>query len=137
MHVRKAGKMDLPQIIELARSLGLDYSGMEKDGFWVADEGGRVIGIVALKKHPDCLELCSLGVEPAHRGKGIAGVLVASLLAEAPADIHLATVIPGFFEALGFERTQDVPRSFVEKRQTAWCDGCDRRLCTVLVRKVS
>ena len=137
MHVRKAGKRDLPQIIELARSLGLDYSGMEKDGSWVADEGGRVVGIVALKKHPDCLELCSLGVEPAHRGEGIAKALVQALLEETGKDVHLATVIPGFFEAFGFERTQDVPRSFVEKKQTAWCDGCDRRLCSVLVRKVS
>jgi N-acetylglutamate synthase-like GNAT family acetyltransferase len=136
MRVREAGEADLPQVVELARSLDLDYPGMERDRFWVAEEGGRVVGAVTLKEHPDGLELCALGVAPSHRRKGTARALVEALLAEAPGTVYLATIIPGFFEDLGFERALDVPRSFVEKRQTEWCDGCDRRLCTVMVRKV-
>lgn len=139
MRVRRAGEADIPAIVELAKSLGLDYPGMEKDRLWVAEVGkdGRIVGLVALKKHPDCLELCSLGVAPSERGKGIAKALVGALMAEAAATVHLATVIPAFFEALGFERAPDVPRTFVEKRKTAWCDGCNQRRCTILLRKVS
>jgi N-acetylglutamate synthase-like GNAT family acetyltransferase len=92
---------------------------------------------VALKKHADCLELCALGVDPAHRGKGTAGALTEALLAEAPGDVYLATVIPGFFEGRGFERAPVAPKAFVEKRKTGWCEGCDARLCTVMVKKVS
>jgi N-acetylglutamate synthase-like GNAT family acetyltransferase len=137
MRVRKARTADLPQIVELARTLGLDYPGMERDDFWVAEDEGRLIGLVGLKKHADCLELCALGVDPGHRGKGIAKSLAEALIAGARAEIHLATVRPVFFEALGFEKTTDVPRAFLEKRKTAWCEGCDARLCTVMVRKVS
>ncbi len=137
MRVRKAGAADLQPLLDLARSLDLDYPGMEGDDFWLAEDAGRIVGLVALKKHPDSLELCALGVEPARRGLGIARALVEALMASAPGDVHLATVIPGFFEACHFERTSDVPRSFIEKRKTSWCDGCDTRLCAVMVRKAS
>jgi len=139
MRARKARKADLPRIVELSRSLGLDYPGMEEDGLWVAeDDGGRVVGAVALKKHADCLELCALGVEPAGRGRGTAKALVEALMAEAPGPVHLATVIPGFFEACGFRAIdRDIPASFPAKRATSWCDGCDRSRCTIMLRTVS
>jgi N-acetylglutamate synthase-like GNAT family acetyltransferase len=137
MRVRKALPQDIPQAASLAGSLGLDYPGMENDKLWVAEEEGRIVGAVALKKQPDCLELCALGVCPAHRGRGIAKALVEALIAEAPGDVHLATVVPGFFERCGFERACLIPATFPEKRTTAWCEGCDRRLCTVMIRKVS
>lgn len=139
MRTRKARKADLPRIVALARSLGLDYPGMEGDDLWVAeDDGGRIVGAVALKKHPDCLELCALGVEPLSRGRGAAKALVEALLAETPGPVHLATVIPGFFESCGFRAIETgIPETFPAKRATAWCDGCDRSRCTVMLRKVS
>jgi N-acetylglutamate synthase-like GNAT family acetyltransferase len=136
MSARKAVEADLPQVIELAGSLGLDYPGMAKDRFWVAEADGRIVGMVALKKHPDCLELCALGVEPAHRGKGVAKALVEALMAESPGKVHLATIVPSFFEALGFVSVRDAPRTFIDRRKTEWCEGCDRNLCTVMVRRV-
>jgi N-acetylglutamate synthase-like GNAT family acetyltransferase len=137
MRVRKALPQDVLHAIGLARRLDLDYPGMEKDDLWVAEDEGRMIGLVGLKKQPDCLELCALGVDPASRGKGIAKALVEALMAAASGDVHLATVIPDFFETCGFEQAQDIPATFPEKRKTAWCEGCDARLCTVMVRKVS
>jgi N-acetylglutamate synthase-like GNAT family acetyltransferase len=137
MRVRKALPDEIPQAVALAGSLDLGYAGMEKDDLWVAEEEGRIIGLVVLKRQPDCLELCALGVDPANRRKGVAGALVEALMAAAPGDVHLATVIPGFFETCGFEIAREIPATFPEKRKTVWCDGCDRRLCTVMVRKVS
>jgi len=103
---------------------------------WVADEDGRTIGLVALKEHPDCLELCALGVDPGHRGKGAARALVEALMAEAPGTVHLATIIPGFFEGCGFRTVKtDIPATFPAKRQTSWCEGCPREFCTVLSRE--
>ena len=115
--------------------MGLDYPGMEVDPLWVAEESGEVIGLVALKKHPDCLELCALGVEPRFRGKGVGKDLVEAVMAAASGRVHLATIIPEFFEACGFEKSADIPATFPEKRKTAWCDGCPQERCTVMVRK--
>jgi N-acetylglutamate synthase-like GNAT family acetyltransferase len=136
MHVRKAGPADLSSIVELDERLDLAYPGMEGDAHWVAEaDRGRIVGAVALKKHPDCLELCALGVDPGFRGKGIAKALVDALMASAKDAVHLATVIPGFFRSCGFHVIeQDIPEAFPAKRKTAWCEGCRQALCTVMRR---
>jgi N-acetylglutamate synthase-like GNAT family acetyltransferase len=135
MRVRQALPGDLRPAIELAQRLGLDSPGMGADPLWVAEDEGAIVGLVGLKKHRDLLELHALGVDPVHRGKGTGKALVGALVAETPADIHLATIIPEFFETLGFVRVGAIPRSFWNKRKTAWCAGCDVRRCTVMVRK--
>jgi N-acetylglutamate synthase-like GNAT family acetyltransferase len=135
MRVRKVSPGDAAPAVRLAASLGLDYPGMEADALWVAEDAGEAIGVVALKEHPDCLELCALGVDPAFRGQGAARALVEALMAEAPGDVHLATIIPGFFESCGFSRTADVPGTFPAKRKTAWCEGCPQERCTVMRRR--
>jgi N-acetylglutamate synthase-like GNAT family acetyltransferase len=135
MPIRKARPEDIPAALDLARKLELDYPGMDADRLWVAEESGEIVGLVALKKHPDCLELCALGVDPGSRGSGIAKALVTALMAEAPGDVHLATVTPAFFETCGFVRTQDVPAAFPAKRKASWCEGCPQELCTIMLRE--
>jgi len=137
MRIRKAAPSDLPLVMGLARGLGLDYPGLEKDVAWVADEDGRIAGSVALQRHPDCLELVALGVDERDRGKGIGGRLVLALLglvAEQAEDVYLATVIPAFFARFGFEPAA-APASIAARQGTAWCEGCPRELCTVMVRR--
>jgi len=136
MRVRRAHAGDLDPAVRLARSLGLEYPGMGDDELWVAEEKGRIVGLVALKKHSDCLELCALGVDPDFRGKGAAKALVAALMAETPGDVHLATIIPAFFESCGFEVVRGpVPETFPAKRRTAWCEGCPQERCTIMRKK--
>jgi len=134
MKIRRAGKEDLPQITSLARKLDLDYEGMDDDSFWLAEAGGGIAGIVALKKHGDCHELCALGVDPRRRHKGFGRKLVRALLQGADRDIYLATVIPGFFERCGFERAVRIPSSMMKSPE--WCEGCSKEFCTVMVRKL-
>lgn len=135
MRVRKSLPEDIPAAAALARRLGIDYPGLESDRVWIAEDSRQLVGLVALKAHPDCLELCALGVDPDHRGRGVAQALVEALMADAPGAVHLATVIPRFFEACGFRVTQDVPATFPAKRKTPWCDGCPQELCTVMARE--
>lgn len=135
MRIRKALPPDIPEAFELARRLGLDDPGLAQDAIWVAEDAGRIAGLVALRRHPDCLELYALGVEPRYRGRGLAKALVEALMAEAPGDIHLATVIPEFFEGCGFHVIREgIPETFPAKRLTAWCEGCLRERCTVMRR---
>jgi N-acetylglutamate synthase-like GNAT family acetyltransferase len=135
MRVRKARPEDIPRAVELARRLDLDYPGMESDLLWVAEESAEIVGLVALKENPDCLELCGLGVEPRFRGKNVGTDLVEAVMAAAPGRVHLATIIPEFFETCGFEKSAGIPATFPEKRKTAWCDGCPQEHCTVMSRE--
>ena len=132
MRLRKARKADFSQILKLARTLGLDYVDMAADDFWVAEEKGKIRGICGLKKHPDGLELCSLGVDERYRRQGLAGRLVMALLQNIEGEIFLATIIPGFFEPFGFKKTGYFPGSMVKKSE--WCAGCNPELCTVMIR---
>ena len=133
MLIRKAVRSDWEQILGLARECGLDYPGMERDEFQVAEQDGRVLGIVGLKRHTECVELCALGVDSVNRGRGIGGQLVFELLAAVREDVYLATIIPGYFERLGFKPSAAVPPSMV--KDADWCAGCRRDLCTVMVRR--
>jgi N-acetylglutamate synthase-like GNAT family acetyltransferase len=132
MRVRKARKTDLPQVLKLAETHNLDYSGMAADDFWVAEEKGKIRGICGLKKHCDCLELCSLGVDEKYRHQGLATLLVLALLRRISGEIYLATVIPGFFERFGFKKAGHAPRSMIKKSD--WCAGCNREQCTIMIR---
>jgi N-acetylglutamate synthase-like GNAT family acetyltransferase len=133
VRIRKARNADFPQILKLAQSNDLDYSGMEADDYWVAEEDGLVRGICGKRTHPDCLELCSLGVDEAYRGRGLGRRLVLALLRETTDDICLATVIPGFFRRFGFVGARRIPVSMIKKSE--WCASCSRQGCTVMIRK--
>jgi N-acetylglutamate synthase-like GNAT family acetyltransferase len=71
MRLRNALKADSPQILNLAKKLELDYSGMDAYDFLVADDSGKNVGICGLKKHEGCLELCFLGVDESYRKRGL------------------------------------------------------------------
>ncbi len=133
MLIRKAAPQDREEIVRIARECDVDYPGMEKDDFLVAVDEDRIMGIVGLKRHPDCLELCGLGVDGRNRGRGIGRRLVLKLLAGIRGEVYLGTIIPGFFEGLGFERVASPPRSMLKDPE--WCAGCRPDLCTVMVRR--
>ncbi len=106
---------------------------MEADRFWLAEEAGNILGIIALLVHPDCLELVSLGVDPKARSAGLGGRLIETLMGAAAGDVYLATIIPGYFERHGFVRALRVPPGVA--KDPAWCEGCSKELCTVMIRE--
>lgn len=105
---------------------------MEGDDAWLAEERDRTAGIVALKKHADCDELVSLGVDPEYRDRGLGRRLVRALLEATPGDVFLATVIPDFFERCGFKGAPSAPAGMA--KDPAWCEGCPRERCQIMVR---
>ncbi|MEW5901628.1 MAG: GNAT family N-acetyltransferase [Acidobacteriota bacterium] len=133
MRIRRARPEDWPEIFRLAQKYSLDYPGMEADEFWVAEEKGELVGIVGLKAFPAGQELCALGVEEYWRGRGLGRRLVRAILKRAGRDLYLATVVPGFFSRLGFRKAEAIPSSML--KDPAWCAGCAKDGCTVMVMK--
>ena len=41
------------------------------DSFWVAEEGGAVVGMVGIERHDDAVELRRMAVAPEHRRRGL------------------------------------------------------------------
>ncbi len=136
MLVREAGKSDLVSVLELARRLDLYYEGLELDRIWLAEEDGKTAGLAVLKRHSDCLELCSLGVDGPFRGQGTAARLIEEVERSVDGDLFLATVIPDYFQRLGFEAADGIPRAFIDKRNSSWCEGCDREKCVIMMKKI-
>jgi amino-acid N-acetyltransferase len=133
MKIRAARKTDFAQIRALAASFNLDYGDMEADDFWVAAAGKKIVGICGLKKHADCQELCSLGVAPVFQKRGLGRKLIGALLEATDGEIYLTTIIPGYFERLGFEKADPLPPSLVKPPE--WCLGCRPDLCRALVKR--
>ena len=60
----------------------LNPRGLDWPNFVVAEEGGRLVGVAQMRKHPDgARELASLVVLAEARGRGVAAGLIEALLA--------------------------------------------------------
>jgi amino-acid N-acetyltransferase len=76
VHPRKRLPADQAQVLRLLAAAGLPPDGLERTEGWVLEAGGVVIGHVAVEPTPEALVLRSLVVDEAHRGRGLAEILV-------------------------------------------------------------
>lgn len=82
LRVRPATAADNGAIVALLQAASLPTQDLGAGGtvqFWVAEEGGRLLGAVGLERHGDAGLLRSLVVAPAARNRGIGTALVACL----------------------------------------------------------
>ncbi|MDD8020440.1 MAG: GNAT family N-acetyltransferase [Acidobacteriota bacterium] len=129
--VRKATTEDMPYITRIAWRLALDYPGLENDIFYVAEERGKIIGILGLKDFGDFLEMRAVGVLEDYRQMGSGRKLVEEVLASLKGrPLYLLTTIPGFYEPLGFKKVDDIPLAL--KKDADWCAGCEQQKCTAM-----
>ncbi|ATG50288.1 GNAT family N-acetyltransferase [Brachybacterium vulturis] len=77
-----------------------------------AVRGGEIVGIVIYTRTPRRLELIHTVTDPAHRGEGVASVLVRTVLAEARAAELSVVVICPFVESW-LQRHPEQSRSVV------------------------
>jgi amino-acid N-acetyltransferase len=129
--IRSARQSDLEAILALARSCDLLQEGIAEavEHFSLATAGGRLIGVCGLEAYDDVGLLRTLGVEPAHRRRGLGQRLVETTLrrggVEGLRTIYLLTTTAWeFFAHLGFE---DAPRAAAPNAiQKSWefASGC-------------
>jgi amino-acid N-acetyltransferase len=109
--LRQARGADWGMICELLKDSGLpveDLGPAKLDSFLVAEDGGRLVGLIGLEILDTTGLLRSLVVEPSVRSAGLGGKLVGALEAAAQAagltELWLLTIdAERFFERHGFE----------------------------------
>lgn len=131
--IRYAKDVDLHKVEALLKELELFHPGFSPGTFVVAEDAGGLVGFANVRRSGGYDELTHVGVLPAYRGRGIARRLIGQLLRDVPGPLYLNTVVPSFFEHLGFERTDHFPRQF--SKPEGWCTGCAVERCTSMVWK--
>jgi N-acetylglutamate synthase-like GNAT family acetyltransferase len=103
------------QICKFIHEFELDDRILLQHQFIVAFRNEELVGFGRLREHPDCIELCSLGVITEHRRQGIGKAIVAELLRKAPANLFLVCIIPEFFSPFGFRIVNEYPAPIKNK----------------------
>ncbi|PWH17570.1 MAG: GNAT family N-acetyltransferase [Anaerolineae bacterium] len=104
--LRQACAADLPAIRTLIYQVGINPLGLNWRRFLVAEtQAGEFIGCGQLKPHFDgSMELASLAVVPAWRGRGVARRIIQQLMRNAPRPLYLTCLahLGAFYEKFGF-----------------------------------
>jgi len=115
--IRVAAPGDFAGVVRLLEAADLPTAGLNRSlpDFLVAEESGRVVGVVGLEVYGDCALLRSAAVDAGRRGSGLGIDLVESLLRRATMrgvrEIYLlTTTAEHFFPRFGFVR---IPRDVV------------------------
>ena len=116
--LRPATRADLPAVEHLLRALDLPTAGVAEwvERFWIADHGGKAVGVVGLEQYGDEALLRSVAVDPSWRSAGLGRALVDAALraartAGAKEMYLLTTTAERYFARFGFVQIarNDVP----------------------------
>jgi amino-acid N-acetyltransferase len=103
--IRRAGQADQSSITSIVRVAGINPFDLRWQRFLVADDRGRVIGVIQIKPHGDgSRELASLAVVPEHMDQGVGSALVGAILASEIGPVYLtcADRLEGYYVRFGF-----------------------------------
>ena len=114
------------------RSLGNIVENIDR--FHVVDDAGTIVGCAAYQIHPEIddaqaatVEIQSVAVAAAERGKGLGRVLVEAVIgsvkAFSPREVLVLTFAPEFFRKLGFA---EIPKTKVMHKLYTGCINCTK-----------
>jgi amino-acid N-acetyltransferase len=140
LNIRKAELSDVPALFKLISRyvaeqvlLPRPLTNLYEDvwEFTVAEEDGELLGCGGLKFYnQELAEIRSLCVDAALKSKGVGRMLTEALMDEAERcgirRVFALTVVPGFFEKLGFEQA---PRERFPIKVFQDCLGCPKYSC--------
>ncbi|MEO6903624.1 MAG: GNAT family N-acetyltransferase [Bacteroidia bacterium] len=106
---------EFEQIKNYIQQLELDNRNLKQAQFIVATSNKKVVGFGRLLQLTDCMELCSLGVVPLYRRKGIGKKIIGELISQTSQPIYLVSIIPDFFLLFGFKKTENYPTTIQSK----------------------
>jgi N-acetylglutamate synthase-like GNAT family acetyltransferase len=103
--IRRAVQADQASITAIVRAAGINPFNLPWPRFLVAEEDGRIIGVVQVKPHGDgSRELASLAVIPERMSQGVGSALVEAILAAETGPVYLtcADHLEGYYTRFGF-----------------------------------
>jgi N-acetylglutamate synthase-like GNAT family acetyltransferase len=110
LEYRNPTSVEFEQIIDYIREFDLDDRELQPHQFIAAFDQNELIGFGRIWKHQNCQEICTLGVRPEYRNKGVGRSIMRKLVkACAGNDIYLVCIIPDFFKPLNFEVVAHFP----------------------------
>ncbi len=118
--LRAAEREDLDAVVGLLGVAGLPTAGLSATlaDFYVAEQGGRIVGAIGLEPYGAAALLRSAVVEPAFRGSGVGEAMIRRILDHAGARgmsevFLLTTTAERYFPRFGFVEIarEDVPRA--------------------------
>ncbi len=136
---RQALITDLKCIEGAIKQMQLDDTLIDYHQFIIAELNGEFAGFGRIKEYNDAKELCSLGVLPKYRGKGISRLLIKELKTKAVIKpLHVVTIIPTLFKKFGFEEIIKYPTSLLPKMDycTNTLGGCDNGEHYVVMKRM-
>lgn len=109
-------KADFILVRQYIDEFKLDDNDLDINQFIVVKENECMLGFGRIKNNEGYAELSSLGVLNFQRNRGIGKALVKYFLAMThPMPLYLVTIIPTYFEKLGFEIVEVYPPSINKK----------------------
>jgi N-acetylglutamate synthase-like GNAT family acetyltransferase len=93
----------------------LDDRQLLKEEFITLTRSSQLLAFARAKKHEGFYEVCSLGVIENERKKGFGKRIMRQLIETSPRPLYLVSVIPGYFEDLGFSVCEEYPPAMQEK----------------------
>jgi len=103
------------------KAFELDDRQLKKEEFLCAFDRENLLAFGRLREYKDFSEICSIGVIPEMRAKGIGRQITQALIQKSNVPIFLVTIIPEFFNALGFEYCDSYPNEIKEKLNYCRC----------------
>lgn len=137
IEIRKALKKDNKKIVVLAKETGVYTPRFKASECIIAIRGENLIGIARLKTHKKnkLHELSSVTVKDGWRNCGIGKLILSKIFKMAKYDICLNTVIPDYYESMGFETVDKKPKLLV--KNGVWCKGCDKKACISMIKRLN
>ena len=133
MLIRPATSEDAPAIIKILKELDLYYQALIYKDFWVAEAAGEIIGTAQLEPHDDFVYLSSVGIKSNQQKHGAGRSFVEKLLLIIKQPVYLYTIIPDFFQKVGFKIDQNPPANLPSKERYE-CEECFPDKCVTMVK---
>lgn len=111
----KASVEDFELIKHYIAEFELDNRDLRIEQFTVAKQNAVLLGFARIRKHNGCDEFCSLGVVEKERQNGIAKLLTEHAINTSSQPLYLVTIIPEFFETLGYQIVNEYPPEMQNK----------------------